>query len=333
MAFIIGIGRSGTTLLSNMLNSNPEVISTPENEFILFAESTFKDKSFDDPGVIDSFLRMFQYDYNKVTSIWRPEQKLRDDILKLKEKTFANVCKLVSLNYPIAGKDPSHVKTIVDKNPVYSLHLDRISEVFPEARYIVLVRDFRDNALSRKKYAQRSTSVFELAVSWNYYYEQLFKGIEKHNLNHKIVRYEDLVADSENVLKEICEFLNVTYSPEMLNFQDLSRKIKAHAKESSSEKVFEKISSMHSNLETAVNMNRVEAYRKELSDEEIDILNYVCRSYGEKFRYMDGTGQNPKAEWWLKKQMNYIFLGLFYTYSKFYYSLPVGLRLRLLSQK
>jgi hypothetical protein len=334
MAFIIGIGRSGTTLLTNMLNSNPEVLSTPENEFILFSQSSFSDKDFNDAEVINAFINMFGFEYNKVTSIWKPSAELRNDIFNLEEKTFANVCKLVYLNYPIGGKIRTKVKTIVDKNPVYSLYLNNISRIYPSARYIVLTRDFRDNALSRKKYAHRKTSVFELAVSWNYYYENLFKTIKKVNLEHKIVRYEDLVSDSENVLKEICDFLQVTYSAEMLNFQDLSRKIKKHVKESASEKVFSKISKMHSNLETEVNQNRVKAYEKELSAQETAILEYVCEDYGKKFGYLDQEKSITKEPFWnLRKQFNYLFLRSYYTCMNVYYSLPVSYRLRFLKKK
>ena len=36
--FILGIGRSGTTLLTNMLNGHEFISAAPENNFILFGE-------------------------------------------------------------------------------------------------------------------------------------------------------------------------------------------------------------------------------------------------------------------------------------------------------
>src|SRR5205085_5395989 len=100
-----GMHRSGTTLLTNMLNSNPEVISTPENEFVLFTYRSFLNADFSDAKTLDAFLDVFNSDFNKEMSIWKPVPEVKADINKLAVKNFQNVCKLVYLNYPFAEKN------------------------------------------------------------------------------------------------------------------------------------------------------------------------------------------------------------------------------------
>lgn len=334
MTFLIGMGRSGTTLLTNMLNSNPNIVSSPENEFMLFAYQSFATKDFTSESVVDSFLSLFEFEYNKVTSIWTPSPELRLDIKNLKNKNFANVCKLVYLNYPLANKSKSQVTCLVDKNPVYSLYLDKIAKVFPDACYIVLVRDFRDNILSRKKYAESRSSIFGLALAWNFYYQQIFKKIKQHNLRYKVVKYEDLVANSEQELKGLCSFINVPYVPEMLNFQELSKKMKQHAKLNASDVVYNKISKMHSNIDAEVNQNRVKAYEKELNDSEISILNYLCAEYGKFFGYLPkDASEKVFLSWRLKKIFYKLVIRVFHLYRSLYYSIPVSWRVQFLKKK
>ncbi|MCE3278185.1 MAG: Sulfotransferase domain protein [Bacteroidetes bacterium] len=335
MAFIIGMGRSGTTLLTNMFNSHPNVVSTPENEFLVFAHQSYLDKDFNDKETVDSFLDLLSYNYSTVLSIWQPSPDLKNDIVKLKEKNFANVCKLVYLNYPFAGRNKEEVRFIVDKNPVYSLYLEKLQEIYPVAKYIVLVRDHRDNVLSRKKYADSAKSVFELAVSWNYYYEKIFRDLKKNGLDHKLVRYEDLVADPTAILKELCSYLDINYSDRMFEFQDLSKKIKEHVKENAADKVYNKISKMHSNLDNNVTQKRVKAYEKELSSEEIAIVNYVCSDFALKFGYLEQQEVNdirPKRSWKFNKFKYELIVSVYYLLKAAYYKLPVSFRIKRLNK-
>lgn len=334
MAFIVGMGRSGTTLLTNMLNSNPAVISTPENEFLLFSKASFAEADFSREAVIDSFLGIFNYNYNRVLSIWKPNAAVRQDMLEANEKSFANACRLVYMNYPFANKDKVQIKCVIDKNPIYSLYIDDLRRIYPAAKYIILTRDFRDNVVSRKKYSDKKSSVAELGASWNFFYERIYDVVKKHRLDHYLLRYEDLVAEPEQTLKQLCAYLGVEYSSTMLQFQELSKEINTHVKEKASAEVYNKISRMHGNLEKQVNLNRVKAYEKELSPGDINMLNYVCRKYGREFDYLaPGEAAPVKASWRLLNAYNRLKMKVYFALHGLYYSLPVGLRLRLLKKQ
>lgn len=327
IAFIVGMGRSGTTLLTNMLNSNPEIIASPENEFILHSYQPFLDKDFSDPLVAEAFIKMFDQNFNKVISVWKPQKELKEDILKLDEKTFSNVCKLSYLNYPLSNKSKESIKYVIDKNPSYSLHIDTLKNIFPEAKFIVIVRDYRDNILSRKKYSDENVPVHKLAADWNFYYDRIFKTLKRLNIAYHLIRYEDLANDPVNSLKELCNYIDIKYSEQMLSFQDLSKELKSHAEKTLPKEKHEKIIRMHSNLDKKVNTERVNAFKNELKPEDIGLLDFVCAEYAAKFRY---NKHSPVIKASLKARLlykySYLKTSIYYRWIRLRYKLPVFIR-------
>lgn len=327
IAFMVGMGRSGTTLLTNMLNSNPEIIASPENEFIIHSYSQFISKDFNDSEVVDSFIDMFNHNFNRVISIWKPGPDLKQNIADSNDKSFGNVCKLAYLNYPFSQKEKKNVKWVIDKNPSYSLHIDVLKEIFPESKYIVIVRDYRDNIISRRKYSDQNVPIHKLAADWNYYYERIFKSLAKSNTPFHLIRYEDLASQPTEFLKPLCAYLNVEYSAEMLNFQELSKDMKKHAVENVSKEKNEKIQRMHSNLEKKVNTERVNAFVKELNPNEIALLDYACEKLAKRFGY-EKHNQSQKTSFSDKLYYKYCYLktSVWGILIKVKYRLPVAFR-------
>ena len=174
---------------------------------------------------------------------------------------------------------------MIDKNPFYSLHIDTLKTIFPEAKFIVIVRDYRDNIISRKKYSDQTISIHKLAADWNYYYERIFLSLSKKNIPYHLIKYEDLASDPTTSLQLLCKYLDVPYSDEMLNFQELSKEMKKHAVTSVSKEKNEKIQRMHANLEKKVNTERVNAFANELKADEIALLDFACEKLALKFGY------------------------------------------------
>ncbi len=327
IAFIVGMGRSGTTLLTNMLNSNPQVIACPENEFVIHSYHSFSQKDFSDSNTVDAFIGMFDQNFNRVISIWKPGVELKNDILQLKVKNFENVCKLAYLNYPLSKKDKSNVRLVVDKNPSYSLHIDKISELFPKGKFIVIVRDYRDNILSRRKYSDENVPIHKLAADWNYYYECIFSTLTKNNIPYHLIKYEDLAANPTGYLQSLCNFIDIPYTDEMLNFQELSKEIRKHAVENVSKEKNEKIQRMHSNLEKKVNTERVNAFVNELKPEEIALLDFACSTLAKRFGYKKYDSP-VQATFSAKLYYHYCYFktSVWGILIKIKYSLPMSLR-------
>jgi len=106
-----------------------------------------------------------------------------------------------------------------DKTPVNTLHLRWIDRVFPDARYIHMIRDGRD-AISSYVKAGIYSNVDEAAHRWS---NSVTMGCEfgKDNPERYLeVRYENLVQNPDKEIQRVCRFLGLTFSPNMLRFQD-----------------------------------------------------------------------------------------------------------------
>lgn len=110
-----------------------------------------------------------------------------------------------------AGKD-----RIVEKTPSNAFAWKRISTCWPDAQYVFLLRHPASIAKSwqHKSLAKRDADEAALnALSYMQATERARNGLPGYT-----VRYEDLTADPETVVKDICSFLGIEFEPEMLNY-------------------------------------------------------------------------------------------------------------------
>ena len=114
-----------------------------------------------------------------------------------------------------------------DKTPMYMQHLGLVERLFPEAQYVHLIRDGRDAALAfldmpegvvtRTWAHPRSPAGF--ACQWR------TEVARARDLGRRVgpsryleIRYEDLVADAEGVVRSVCDFAALPFEPEMLDY-------------------------------------------------------------------------------------------------------------------
>ena len=99
--FIMGIGRSGTTLLQTMLDMHPQVIAPFEFPIILFYYPTFFRKNSISTEDIRQFFNALFYERPIHIGSWLVDKdKILTDLLALKENaTIERMIKVVYLNY------------------------------------------------------------------------------------------------------------------------------------------------------------------------------------------------------------------------------------------
>lgn len=106
-----------------------------------------------------------------------------------------------------------------DKTPAYVLRIPLLAELFPESRFIHLIRDGRDVAVSFSHVRFGPHSVVETAIYWK---RRVLRGrkdgraLGEHR--YREVRYEDLVREPEAVLNDLCAFVDLDFDPAMLRY-------------------------------------------------------------------------------------------------------------------
>jgi hypothetical protein len=213
MPIIVGAPRSGTTLLRFMLDAHPEMAIPPETGFLMRGDSF--------QGTDDELRREF---FDTVTT-FPPDAPAWDDFGIPREHFRA----LLQQIAPFSAADGYRAfyrayaerfgkQRWGDKTPLYCLHLNAIETVLPEARFIHVIRDGRDVALSlREMWFAPGRDIESLAAHWTACVTTA-RAQGATCRNYLEVRFEELITESATVLERICGFLDLGYSPAMLDY-------------------------------------------------------------------------------------------------------------------
>ncbi len=208
MLFGVGSGRSGTTLLRMMLDSHPQLAVPPETHFIPHVARACR--LADDPAghFVDAIVG-----HERWLDFGLDAGKLRERVMEIQPFDVSEALRAFYQLYAERfGK-----RRWADKSPIYALHLEQIQELLPEARFVQVIRDGRDVALSFEDtwFGPRGTEA--LAAQWVCRVEAVRR--RAHRLRHYLeIRYEDLIEDPEAVLRRVCDFLELPWDPAMLSY-------------------------------------------------------------------------------------------------------------------
>lgn len=287
--FIIGIGRSGTSLLTSVLNAHPNTLACPEVLFISFFYSKFKNKkSWKDQEVeqILEYLDLFAIDHPYIG--WNYEkEKLRATLRNLPTGTdYLTLCKTVCLHFEVDGKSMEDIQLLVDKNPANTLCWGELLRLSPESKFIIALRDYRGNVLSRKQSIHTRTPNTAInAFRWKFFNEKAFELLKKHPEKVLLVKYEELAKNPEEQVKKMCKFFNIEYLSEMLDFHQREHDVLHEAGFSGSEHKIKRAEKKYGDLASPINSERVMAWENELHEKDVKWAEFICRVTGKKFGY------------------------------------------------
>jgi tetratricopeptide (TPR) repeat protein len=207
LALLCGHPRSGTTLLEQVLDSHPDIVSADETDI-------FKDDTF---PALKRASPVEGYMLDVLESVPIPALcRLRADYFRFMDLSIGN---------PIGDR------LLLDKNPSLTFMIPAFIRVFPEAKYLVALRDPRDVCLSC---FMQPLSLNPISAS----YLTLEGTAEEYaNLMSILttlrplmaspfleIRYEDMVEDLESVARKTLEFLGVPWDARVLGFDEHARK-------------------------------------------------------------------------------------------------------------
>jgi hypothetical protein len=172
------------------------------------------------------------------------------------------------------------------------------------AKFILAVRDYRANLLSRKQSVNyRPSSTVMNAIRWNLFNKRLLRLLKEHPDKCLLLKYEDFVSHPSDKAKELCKFLRIEFSEDLLNFYQREKEnLKAEDYVSVSE-TSERAVKKYTDLAKPINIKRVEAWRDELPERDIKICEIINGKVGERFGYMNIKNHSFV---WFKKGFIYL---------------------------
>jgi hypothetical protein len=209
--FIVGVPRSGTTLLRLMLDAHPEVAIPTETHFAPQLISACSERAVDRDGVVDLVTGHVRW----------PTFGLAPGDLRRRLPAGRAVGAGEALRAFYSAYAESQGKPrFGDKTPGYLREMRRLEKALPEAAFIHIVRDVRDVALSMTEAELTMPDTVEKAARrWE---RQIRKGRARAQrvATYMELRYEDLVLDTEATLRKVCDFIELGWDARMLDYHE-----------------------------------------------------------------------------------------------------------------
>jgi hypothetical protein len=206
--FVVGVGRSGTTLLRLMLDAHPELAIGPETQFlpdlIEQAEGGASAGELVDAIVAARTWADFGLDPGELAD-------------RAGGGDLAGVLRAFYELYAESREKPRWG----EKTPGYVRRMQPIGDLLGEAHFVHLIRDGRDVALSRRARGMGAGKpMAATAELWRKRIEgarRQAKGLDGRYIE---LRYEDLVADPEPCLRRICELIGLEFDVAMVRHNE-----------------------------------------------------------------------------------------------------------------
>lgn len=285
--FIVGAGRTGTTLMRSLLSAHSRIAITPETHFLKRAESW--------GGLSSGFCDDFDHFWTKFSS-WvrfkdlgvdseRCLELIGDHDGKVKYRDiFAAILRAYQEREgkPRAG----------EKTPKHTHYIGTLLEWFPDAKIIAMVRDPRAVVASRVKIpwvtrtfckvslkdgvllGKRVMAVVHFAREWREIYCNVLPRWREDE-RMMLIHYESLVGAPREHMSQVCAFIGEEFEPEMTSAGTRSSVPPEAARMDSEE--FDKWREEHHQRSVApISSDSVEKWKVELSSTELAIVEGIC---------------------------------------------------------
>lgn len=300
--FVVGCPRSGTTLLQLLIDSHPNIAIPPESHIFVRFSSIFQ--NYGDLNQ-ETNIRLFINDLLKDYHIrdWNLQVSVDEFYARLNEYSLRSVISLLMELYAV--KDGK--KRWGDKTPQHALYLPEIKKVFPDAKFIHLIRDGRDVAVSSSRIFVGPPSIYGIAREWKTYiltFEEFKKELNQSEYHE--LYYRELVKNPKTEINNILNFLGEEGI-------DVGRSIPNGAT-----KYYYLNTDHHmSSLNSPISTDKIAKFKTKLTRREIEIFESVAGEELElhKFELMTNKKQGVNRT----EKIRFLFKDKVYRYYRKYF--------------
>ena len=205
LIFLISLPRSGSTLLQKVLNSHSDIQTKSEPWIMLHPIYALRQGGY-------------SAEYNEKFAFNALKIFLRD--LPNREETYIEGLRLMFSHIYSMALNELTSKYFLDKTPRYYEIIPELFSIFPEAKFVVLLRNpvavlnSRVHLLSDQNLKSLNLYKRDLLNGP----KKLLEGIKLIGKKCIVVRYEDFVEQPQVELEKLCTYLGITYTSTILNY-------------------------------------------------------------------------------------------------------------------
>lgn len=225
--FVLGWGRSGTTWLPNMLVEHSAIAGIHHTKHWGIHESAFFSRVEGRYGSLDNPANFIEFAQVMAASdYFRLAGADADFLYSLYPASYAEVFRQVMDCYAAR----TSARFWVEKTPAHTIHAEKIARYYPDARFIAMVRDVKAVMASRvyladwytrdegrpRNQVKRWFWTAAGVLIWQHYRSAIERLAAEYPGRTLVLTYEKLTGDTESVMRQVCEFLNLEFEPSML---------------------------------------------------------------------------------------------------------------------
>jgi len=266
--FVFGSGRNGSTLLNRMLNTHPDLSLPTEQYFLSSMIYRFVLYNYLDASTLTE--KMMQLLKKRDLHTWQDTDWNELDVSSFSFSSF------IDQVFRLQCKTSQH-SIWGDTTPVNTFQLPLIYRFFDSARYIFLLRDGRDVVASYQQNANAFDHLptFESQIDFWLLSIQYYEWLKKRS-QVLLVKYEDLINDTDSTLRAVCDFLEVGPS---MNWQKFN--------ENTKDTFFQK--EQHRKVRGNLDKTRTGTWKQRLTREQMAFCEKKMQPYLRQFGYELGT--------------------------------------------
>lgn len=213
--FIVGSGRSGSTLLRVILCAHSKVTIPPETYYITPLVKQLPINSVLSRNQTDQAIEIITTHYR-----W-PDMGMSKEYLvgQLADKESLSLSDITNVVYEF-HLEKDHKQIWGDKTPPYISIVPVLLELYPDAKFVHLIRDGRDVTRSFQRTGWYGPWIKDNTKEWRDAITQYNRyKCERPDIDIYEIKYESLVMDTEKTIRDLCVFLEIAFEPGMLGWE------------------------------------------------------------------------------------------------------------------
>lgn len=277
--FVVGNDRSGTTMLRLVLDRSAEAAVPPESMFLIDMVAARRSGDLTDAAEAARLLERI-WEHPRVRGWNLPGGPPAVPARLSHEEAYRFTVEAPFRAYAsLAGKSRWG-----DKTPAYLHHVEELLAVWPDARFIVLVRDGRDVALSIMGLPFGPNNVWAAARNWATGVRRGQEAERRHPGQVLMLRYEDLASEPKRETERACEFLGLAFDEEMLAIERTDAAKLAKGQEG-----------WFTNVWAGINTSAVGKWRRQMTPAQQAVFAAVASDELRALGYETAEGASPPA--------------------------------------
>lgn len=285
MPFIVGVPRSGTTLLGVMLGSHPDLVISPKGVSIAHLVAACRVSSTPHATFVQVATS------SDTSPSWRDwhihKASLQDSVNAIQPFDLRLALHAMYRLLAQRAEKPRYGDKTIENLAV----MDTIQQVLPEAHFIHIVRDGRAQWLSERQTAWGTQLVSSGALRW----AQKIRRARHTGRTLKAyleIRFEDLVTAPKATLEQVAKFIKLPWNDSMLNYSDHAASLLAGRQDSAGLSADYR-RQLHVNITKAPDVNRIDAWKTALTSTEIHQFEHYAGDILLACGYELSSAANP----------------------------------------